>query len=97
MLHDLSFTLPPSARLLPFHLILSAALASTSAHAGLLQGSDTVQGDFFGLDFALSGTAVIVSAVSDDIGSNPSQGSAYFFNDLLSARGTVTEKAKFLA
>lgn len=59
-----------------------------------LNASDGASGDTFGSRVANSGDTLIAGARSDDIGSNPNQGSAYVFVRV----GTVwTEQAKLLA
>ncbi|HRI68785.1 MAG TPA: FG-GAP repeat protein, partial [Polyangium sp.] len=44
-----------------------------------LNATDGAGGDLFGYSLALSGDTALVGAVSDDIGANPDQGSAYVF------------------
>ena len=44
-----------------------------------LTASDGASGDYFGASTSISGNYAIVGAVSDDIGSNTDQGSAYIF------------------
>ncbi|MBI4673665.1 MAG: FG-GAP repeat protein [Chloroflexi bacterium] len=52
---------------------------SDMAQSAKLVASDGAAGDLFGLSVAISGDTVVVGAISDDVGSNADQGSAYVF------------------
>jgi hypothetical protein len=69
----------------------------TVTETAKLTASDGAAGDQFGKSVSLSGNSGLVSAFSDDIGPNNSQGSAYLFRNLDTATGTVTESAKLIA
>ncbi|MBK7093853.1 MAG: FG-GAP repeat protein [Saprospiraceae bacterium] len=45
-----------------------------------LTSSDGAAGDYFGASVSISGDYAVIGAKYDDIGSNPTQGSAYIFN-----------------
>ena len=59
-----------------------------------LTASDGAAGDCFGTSVALSGDTALVGAISDDVGANSGQGSAYVFT----RNGTTwTQQAKLTA
>ncbi|HMV81641.1 MAG TPA: putative Ig domain-containing protein [Blastocatellia bacterium] len=59
-----------------------------------LTPSDGAAGDLFGWSVALSGTTAVIGSLSDDIGPNAGQGSAYVF---LRSGATWSQQAKLIA
>jgi len=63
-----------------------------------LTASDGAADDYFGYSVSLSGNSALVGAYyGDGIGSNSGQGSAYFFRNLDTASGTITQNVKLTA
>jgi FG-GAP repeat len=75
---------------------LDSASGTVTENAKLV-ASDGAPGDLFGYSVSLSGTNALVGAPGSEIGSNSSQGSAYYFQSLDGVSGTVTESAKLIA
>ncbi len=75
---------------------LDTATGSITQNAKLT-ASDGAAGDQFGESVSISGTAGLVGAPRDVIGSNINQGSAYIFRGLDTATGSITQNAKLVA
>lgn len=75
---------------------LDTATGSITQNAKLT-ASDGAAGDQFGESVSISGTAGLVGAPRDQIGSNINQGSAYIFRGLDTATGSITQNAKLVA
>lgn len=65
----------------------------TATEAVKLHASDGVAGDYFGSPVSLFGTTALIGAYGRDSG----KGSVYFFRDLGTASGTVTESVRLAA
>lgn len=62
-----------------------------------LSASDGQRGDSFGKSVCISGTTAIVAAAYATVGVNGHQGTAYVFQNLGSASGTMNQNAKLIA
>ncbi len=75
---------------------LDTASGTVTENAKLV-ASDGAAGDTFGKGLSLSGNNALVGADGATVGSNSSQGAAYFFQNLDTATGTVTEDVKLIS
>ncbi len=75
---------------------LDAANGTVTQTAKLL-ASDRAAHDYFGISVSISGNNALVGAYGDNPGAKSGAGSAYLFQNLDTATGTVTESVKLFA
>ncbi len=75
---------------------LDTATGTITENAKLI-ASDGAAQDAFGGSVSLSGNNALLGARLDNIGANNDQGSAYFFQNLNTATGTITQNVKLIA